>query len=144
MESAMSESIPNMRAAMTPFPYCIEVEAGIAAAEAMMAEHGIRHLPVTDGEKLLGVVSDRDLERALSADADGQPDEDLSVGDALEEEAFIVDVTETLDNVLLAMFRRRLGSALVLDAGTLAGIFTCSDACRLFAEYLREDEDDGD
>lgn len=141
----MPRSIPSMRNAMTSFPYCIEVESGITAATAMMAEHGIRHLPVTDGEKLLGVVSDRDIKRIQSADEGALPDDELSVGDALEEaDVFVVDVTETLDNVLLEMSRRRIGSALVLDAGTLAGIFTCTDACRLFAEYLRDDGEDDD
>jgi acetoin utilization protein AcuB len=133
-----------MRAAMTSFPYCVDVEAGVAAAREMMSEHAIRHLPVTDGEKLLGVVSDRDLKRVQTADEGAQLDDDLSVGDALEEEAFFVDVTETLDNVLLEMWQRRIGSALVLDAGTLAGIFTVSDACRLFAETLRGNAEEDD
>jgi acetoin utilization protein AcuB len=124
---------------MTAFPYFIDVDADIADAKKMMAEHGIRHLPVTEGDKLIGLVSDRDIKRAQTAEEGALPDEDLSVGDAVIGEAFVVDVTETLDNVLLEMWERKIGSVLVLDAGTLAGIFTCSDACRLFADRLRED-----
>jgi CBS domain-containing protein len=33
---------------MTPFPYAIDIDAALTAAQALMAEHGIRHLPVTE------------------------------------------------------------------------------------------------
>jgi acetoin utilization protein AcuB len=124
-----------MLSAMTPFPWTIDVHDDIAAARAMMEEHGIRHLPVVEEGKLLGAVSDRDLKRARGRGA--QPDEDLSVGDAFVERAYMVDVTKPLDEVLDHMWKERIGSALVLRAGKLVGIFTAMDACRVFAAHLR-------
>ena len=47
------------------------------------------------------------------------------------------ELTERLDRVLLAMSRSHLGSALVVKRGKLVGIFTTSDACRIFGECLR-------
>lgn len=131
-------TIPTMASVMTPFPYWIEVHEDIAAARAMMREHGVRHLPVAEAERLLGVVSDRDLKRVQTLQEGAQADEELSVGDALEGPPYLVDVTEPLDGVLQTLWERRIGSALVLRAGKLAGIFTTADACRLFAESLRE------
>jgi acetoin utilization protein AcuB len=126
-----------MLSAMTPFPYHIDAHAGIAEAKAMMAEHGIRHLPVTERNELIGVVSERDIKQAQSLEEGAQADEELCVGDATVTEAFMVDVTEALDSVLMQMWERRIGSVLVLKAGKLAGIFTAADACRLFAKLLR-------
>jgi acetoin utilization protein AcuB len=123
---------------MTPFPYSIDVRAGVAEAKAMMAEHDIRHLPVTEDRKLIGVVSDRDLKRIQTLEEGAQSDEELSVGDAFVDHAYLVDVTEPLDEVLQHMWEERIGSALVLKAGKLVGIFTAADACRQFAAHLRE------
>ena len=36
-----------------------------------------------------------------------------------------------------ALWERRIGAALVLEAGKLVGILTTADACRLFADHLR-------
>jgi acetoin utilization protein AcuB len=126
-----------MLAAMTPFPYWIEVRAGVAEARAVMAEHGIRHLPVAEDGRLLGVVSDRDLLRIQTPAQGAEADEELSVGDAYVEHAYVVDVSEPLDAVLDHMWQERIGSTLVLRAGKLVGIFTAADACRLFADHLR-------
>jgi len=128
-----------MLSAMTPFPYWIDVRAGIKEAKAMMAEHDIRHLPVVEEQKILGVVSDRDLKRCQTPEAGAQPDEELSVGDAFVDHAYIVDISEPLDAVLSHMWEERIGSTLVLKVGKLVGIFTAADACRLFAARLRED-----
>lgn len=140
----MKPAIPTILHAMTPFPYFIDVDAGIADAKAMMAEHGIRHLPVVEDRKLIGIVSDRDLKRAQTPERGAQPDEDLSVGDALVGDVYMVDVSEPLDAVLEHMWQHRLGSTLVLREAKLVGVFTASDACRLFAEFLRNGSRDPD
>ncbi|NNL67989.1 MAG: CBS domain-containing protein [Myxococcales bacterium] len=135
----MKPAIPTLLHAMTPFPYFIDVHAGIAEAKSMMAEHDIRHLPVVEGRKLIGVVSDRDLKRAQTPERGAQPDEELSVGDAmLADDVYMVDVSEPLDAVLQHMWEHRLGSTLVLKEAKLVGVLTASDACRLFAAYLRD------
>jgi acetoin utilization protein AcuB len=113
---------------MTAFPYFIEVDAGLKAATQMMERHGIRHLPVKDGDQLIGVVSDRDIKRAKR---------ELHVSDIVVRETYIVNLTERLDSVLLHLAQRHIGCALVVKEGRLAGIFTTTDACRVFGEYLR-------
>lgn len=113
---------------MTAFPYFIEIDAGLKAATQMMERHGIRHLPVKDGDQLIGVVSDRDIKRAKR---------ELHVSDIVVRETYIVNLTERLDSVLLHLAQRHIGCALVVKEGRLAGIFTTTDACRVFGEYLR-------
>jgi acetoin utilization protein AcuB len=51
---------------------------------------------------------------------------------------YIVDLNERLDVVLQNMADRHIGSALVTRQGKLAGVFTTTDVCRAFVEYLRD------
>jgi len=120
--------VPFIKSVMTAFPYFIEVNAGLHAATKMMERHGIRHLPVKDGDELIGVVSDRDVKRAK---------DERHVGDIVVRETYIVDLNERLDSVLLHLAKRHIGCALIVKEGRLAGIFTTTDACRVFGEYLR-------
>jgi CBS domain-containing protein len=46
---------------MTAAPHVISAEASAHDAALTMARHGIRHLPVVDGGRLIGVVTERDL-----------------------------------------------------------------------------------
>lgn len=46
---------------MTPAPRTMTAEATAYDAALLIAQHGIRHIPVMDGERLVGVVTERDL-----------------------------------------------------------------------------------
>jgi CBS domain-containing protein len=54
----------------------------------------------------------------------------------------MVDSNTPLDHVVEEMAERRIGSALVTHHGTLAGIFTVTDACRVLAEILKSHRDE--
>lgn len=122
------ERIPPIKAVMTPFPHSVELGDSIEKARQAMSEHRIRHLPVTDQGRLVGVMSARELEVASDARV---------VRDAHLAGAYVVELTEPLDRVLLTMAKSHLGSALVVKRGKLVGIFTTTDACRIFGECLR-------
>lgn len=130
--------IPQMVAVMTPFPYHIEASSALALARNMMEEHDIRHLPVLEEGDVIGVISERDLERATIPGHPLREETELTVGDLCTQQPYFVDISDPLDRVLDAMAEKRLGSALVLKDGELAGIFTAMDACRLLAQTLRE------
>jgi CBS domain-containing protein len=49
-----------------------------------------------------------------------------------------VDLEERLDYVLAHMAAHHVGAAVVTRHGKLAGMFTTSDACRAFADRLRD------
>lgn len=128
--------IPAVLTVMTPFPYTVSAEDSVAVASRMMTEHAIRHLPVIDQGQLIGVISDRDIRRALLGT--GNPGaEILRVGDVCALEVYVIDIGERLDSVLLHMSEAHIGSALVMKEDRLAGIFTMTDACHHFGELLR-------
>lgn len=124
--------MPAVKSVMTPFPYSIDVAEPIDRARRLMRQHAIRHLPVTERRELAGVVSERQLIGAAPG-GDGRPP---TVGDVCSREPYVVDLAEPLSNVLFRMAEEHLESALVTRRGKLVGIFTASDACRAFADFL--------
>jgi acetoin utilization protein AcuB len=122
---------------MTPFPHIVEVNDSLLHARELMVRHQVRHLPVKAGSALVGVLTDRDLKRALDPDLGLPPKDELFVRDVFEPEAYIVDSSEPIDNVLEHMAAEHIGSALVTKHDHLVGIFTATDACRVFCRHLR-------
>lgn len=122
--------------AMTRHPWVIEEDQPLRVARHVMAEHGIRHLPVVRAGRCVGLLTDRDVNRALNPDVGLPPLDELFVSDACRYAPYAVPPGEPLAVVLKHMAHRHIGSAIVLDAGRVLGIFTASDACRLLAGYL--------
>jgi acetoin utilization protein AcuB len=130
--------MPAIKSVMTPFPHSVDIEAPVEAAIQFMRQHKIRHLPVTEKGELAGVVSDRDIKLMLGPDFAYPDARDLKVRDTLAAECYVVDLAAPLTSVLEHMAEHRLGSAIVTRKGKLAGVFTSTDACRAFAQFLSE------
>lgn len=130
------KQIPAIKSVMTPFPHSVSVDAPIKEAKKFMLDHRIHHLPVTDNEQLVGVLSDRDIKLFLGPDFDYPNEDEVVVKDVYMDHPYIVDLNERLDRVLLTMAEKHIGSALVTRHGKLAGVFTSTDACKSFAEHL--------
>ena len=137
MADKKPDRIPPVKAVMTPFPWVIHIEDPLARAKEVMEEQGIKHLPVTKNDEPVGVVTARDIRLLESAIQDPQRRAALSVRDACVLDAFVVETSEPLDRVLLEMARHHIGSVLVVKRKKLAGIFTVTDACRSYGEFLR-------
>ncbi len=128
-----------IRSAMTPFPHAVDVEAPLGDARQMMARHRIRHLPVKDGDELVGLITDRDIKLVLGPNWSGGMDgEGPRVRHACIFEIYRADMNTPVHVVATEMARRRIGSVLVTKAGRLAGIFTATDACQYLADVLAE------
>jgi CBS domain-containing protein len=123
---------------MTPFPYAIDIDEPVIAARSMMKHHGIRHLPVKEKGELAGVITDRDIKKMMGPDFTTPQEKELTVRQVFIEDAYTVDLREPLDNVLLHMANHHIGSAIVTKNGNLVGLFTVTDACRVFSAFLRE------
>jgi acetoin utilization protein AcuB len=131
--------LATVQSVMTPFPHAVDVDAPLRIARQMMQQHGVRHLPVKRGSKLVGVLSDRDLKRSLDPALGISPGNELFVDDVMIHNPYVVETHERLDNALNEMADSHIGSVLVVRKGKLVGIFTATDACRAFCDYLRED-----
>jgi acetoin utilization protein AcuB len=127
---------PQVIAFMTPFPHSIDIDAPLARARNMMREGHFRHLPVTCGGAIVGIVTDRDIKLLLGPDF-GNPDErELKVQDAYIDKPCVVPAATPVATVARIMAEHHIGSAIVTKNDKLVGIFTVTDACRALAEVL--------
>lgn len=129
--------IPHVASVMTPFPHSVQVTDSLRHAHELMVEHQVRHLPVKRGQILVGVLTDRDLKRALDPEMGLAPKEELFVEDAYVADPCVFEARTPVDEVLETMATRHIGSVLVTSHGRLAGIFTATDACRAYCAHLR-------
>jgi acetoin utilization protein AcuB len=130
----MSKPIPTISKYMTTTPHTADAGVTLAAASKLMRDHGIRHLPVMAGEKLLGVITERDIKFAESfsiVDA-----EQVTVRGAMTEAPYCVEPETPLDEVVATMAEKKYGSAIVLQNQRVVGVFTTVDACRALSELL--------
>ncbi|WP_373510313.1 CBS domain-containing protein, partial [Thiocapsa sp.] len=49
---------------MTHSPFTVSEQTSMKEAVLMLERHHIRHLPVTNGSRVVGMVTDRDIRRA--------------------------------------------------------------------------------
>lgn len=128
-----------MRDVMTPMPYSIEIGSSVDAAKEMMDLYNVRHLPVVKSGELQGILSQRNVFFGLGLE--GRTGHALTVEDVYIPHPYLVHPETRLADVLEVMASERYGSALVCENGELVGIFTTTDACRIFSDFLFDDTD---
>ena len=129
------KTTPLVRDYMTPLPITIGHDLTVAFANRRMHEAGVRHLPVLDAGRLVGLVSERDI--ALIEGLPGADTEALKVEDAMSEEVYAVEPDTTLAEAAEEMARRKIGSAIIVDGGKVIGVLTTVDMLRALVETLR-------
>ncbi len=118
---------------MTKHPYLANRKMTVKEAAHFMQECRIRHLPVIENNKIVGIVSDRDLQRAGSFRGPGE----LSVGDVMTQNPYCVRKGANIAQVARTMAKERIGSVIVLDEqDQVIGIFTTTDAMILLSEII--------
>ncbi len=121
---------------MTPSPLYVEIDADIRSAEDLMQDHDVRHLPVVEAGTLVGILSDRDIATVWSV-INADPNKHIEVRSICSLDVYAVDIGRKLDEVVMEMAERRIGSAVITRGEKIVGIFTATDACRCFGTFLR-------
>lgn len=130
------KKMPIVGAVMTSFPYFVDSDDPVGRLEKMMDDRGIRHLPVQEKGKLIGIVSERDLHHRLPRIAPPEEKARLRARDIMIRSPYVVGFNTPLNEVVAQMASRHIGSVIVTRKGKLAGILSAMDVCRIFAEYL--------
>jgi acetoin utilization protein AcuB len=103
----------------------ISASESAETARTRMAFRRIRHLVVTAGREVLGVISERDLDRL------GTYRQIETVGDIMSAPAVTVEPETTLRQAANLLRGRTIGCLPVLENGKLAGIVTTTDLLEL-------------
>jgi acetoin utilization protein AcuB len=141
-ESTASQSFPKrvrglaISHYMTPAPHTVAIDRTLADAHSLMRHYRIRHLPVIDRGKLVGIVSERDL-HLLETLKDVNPSQ-VTVEEAMSQDVFVTEPGTSLAGVAAIMASRKLGSAVVVHQGRVLGIFSTVDALRALSVMVKE------
>ena len=119
---------------MSPVPLTIGKQQTLAVAHEMMRRKQVRHLPVLEEGRLVGVVSLGDLH--LVETLPDCPPDGVLVCEAMTSNPYSVSPDAPLAEVARVMAERKIGCALVMDNGHVAGIFSTVDALDALASML--------
>lgn len=132
----MSKAMPKISKYMTTTPHAINSESTVHEALQVMEKERIRHLPVMKNQKVLGIISDRDI-KSVFAFAGANP-KTIKVGDICADYPYMTQPDALINEVATEMAAKKFGSALVLDNGKLVGIFTATDACQALSDICQQ------
>jgi len=131
---------------MTPKVITIDADSGIFKAQELMAAHQIRHLPVIDAQdRLMGIVTDRDLRSALpyrllkgpSSQQERDKLTELKIKDIMTTDPKTIGPHHTIQDALLLIQKLKVGALPVVDGdGRLKGIISVRDLLRAFINVL--------
>jgi acetoin utilization protein AcuB len=109
----------------------------------LTSQRGVRHLPVLDGDRLVGILSDRDLKRAMASPATSLEAHELSyLLDRLRVEEIMTRTVITIarmfpiEEAARLMVQEKIGALPVTEEGHLIGLVTETDVLRLFVRAL--------
>jgi CBS domain-containing protein len=115
----------SVRDAMTENPRSIGASTSVVEAARLMREQDIGSLPITDDEKLVGMITDRDITTRVVAEA-ADPTS-TSVEDVYSRDLVSVEPDEDLDEALQLMARHQVRRLPVVENGRLVGIVAQAD-----------------
>jgi acetoin utilization protein AcuB len=123
--------------------YTVTPETTLPEAIRLTSQRGVRHLPVLDQERLVGILSDRDLKRAMASPATSLEAHELRylldrlrVGEIMTRGVIIIGPTSPIEDAARLMVLEKIGALPVTDGDRLVGLVTETDVLRLFVRVM--------
>lgn len=127
MDAGRPPSAGTVRDWMTREPTAVPPDITVREVAGLMRSRGIRHVLVVDGDRLVGIVSERDVRARIE---EGAPPlfPDSPISRAMSEPPVTVAPETPLVEAARAMLEGKIGALPVVEAGRPIGILTRSDA----------------
>lgn len=107
--------------------------ATVADAIELSRAHNIRHLPILDAGRVVGIATDRDLRLTLDPGGDA---EQAVVQDIMTSSPIVVSPDTPVESAAALLSEHRIGCLPVIEDDELVGILTRSDLLRAFVELM--------
>jgi len=122
----MGQSIKHV---MTSNPRTIDADKPVAYAAKMMLEEDVGLAPIVEGDKLIGMLTDRDI--AIRVVAEGKDPGQVKVRDVASKQVVTIDPQQDLDEALRIMAKHQVRRLAVLEEdGKLVGVVAQADVAR--------------
>jgi acetoin utilization protein AcuB len=105
----------------------VERQCAIADARALLRQHRIRQIPVVHSDRLIGIVTDRDLRSAPAATQ--------TVGEVMAAKPAVISPMVPIDEAARVLRKLKVGALPVVDDRKLVGIITTADVLDAFVEF---------
>jgi acetoin utilization protein AcuB len=129
-----------VRDIMTAKPLTVDPATPILDARQRMTDRRIRHLVVTEGARVVGIITDRDIRLNLPSPATSLSVWEinyllarLTVGEVMTRSVIVIDSDRPVAEMARIMVDHKIGALPVVDGGNLVGIVTESDFVRAAA-----------
>ncbi|MBD65176.1 MAG: histidine kinase [Halobacteriovoraceae bacterium] len=100
----------------------------------LLNEKGVRHIPIVENKKPIGIVTDRDISLISGL----KFSHDFLASDIMTESPYTVPKGTPLETVAFEMSTRKIGSALIVNKkGEIDSIFTSVDGLNALIEIIR-------
>jgi CBS domain-containing protein len=119
----------KVRDAMTSDPKTVEPDSTVRQAAGVMKQADTGIVPVVEGGRLVGTITDRDI--AIRVVAEGKDVEPTTVAEIASRELVTVDPDQDLDEALKLMAKHQVRRLPVVEEdGRLVGILSQADVAR--------------
>jgi acetoin utilization protein AcuB len=130
----------NVAKRMKRNPVFVDEGDSMKKAMDLLKEHEIRHLPVLkDGERLVGIVSERDIKQASPSPATALEIREIyylldkvKVKQIMTRRPYTVSSSAPIEEAALILREKKIGCLPVVDDGKLVGILTETDIIDAF------------
>jgi CBS domain-containing protein len=112
--------------------FTIAPQATVLDALKMMAEHNIGALMVMAGDKIEGILSERDCVRKV--ELLGRDTKDTQVREIMTSDVVTVDCSQPLEECMALMIDKNIRHLPVYDDGELAGLLSVRDVLKEVVE----------
>ena len=128
---------------MQAHPVTATLETRLPQLVRLLQRRGFRHLPVLDGGKLVGIVSDRDVKQSTASAASAAEGrerdrllDELTAGQIMARAVVTIGPTVGIDEAARLMATRKISALPVTEGDRLVGIVTETDVLQLFVRAM--------